>query len=166
MLGAVYEVGPTPTQIGVGSRCWVDGAGNFRINDPTVDRASAGRSVCTVYQGGLICPEFSFQALTSPSGPIVDGGLRISEEGFHQACALDTAGAVYCWNPDWQSSPDSQPQRYFESGVVLALATNFYTQNTCAVYSDGSLWCTTAGVPGTETRVQPQASVKTTCQPN
>jgi hypothetical protein len=151
----------TPTVVGTGSEFWVNTAGELSIDDPVVDRASAGRAECTVQSGKLVCPNLQLEI---PGKSVVDGGMRRPNSSVGEAsndCALDSAGRVQCLSFTFDpSTPTVQP--YFSFLKALALATNPYTRTMCAVARNGSLWCATE--PGTETMVQRPGSFDTICR--
>lgn len=153
-----YGYGLTPQLVGAATRFYVAPWGIADIA-PTVDRASAGRTECTIAGGALSCPGSG-----APFGvEVVDGGQRLSTGSYPEMCVLDRHGVVTCRRPD-PGAPDFGASTDYSlfGGGVLTLATNYYTARACAVKTDGSLWCADGG-GGTEVEVQPAGSLITSC---
>lgn len=169
---------------GVHSKVWVPIFDTAAIDDPGVWRAGESRTVCVV-AGSLNCGSNAFG-----SGSVVSGGTIsfFPEEdfpsspgwacppgmyGYGPACWLEASGSVACRRCN--SAGIMEDRSYFAPGKILALGLNYYGNNLCAVYQDGSLWCAgkndqgmlgvghTNPVPS-PTMVQPPGSVYTTCQ--
>lgn len=160
----------TPVLEESGSAVWVDVYGAPHVDDPTVFRASAGRTECVVGRNGLTCQGRA----RATSGRVVDGGIFARAEDDEtegdRACWLDDSGRVACF--DVEGGPEVAS---FTGGPVLAIALNYYNEARCAVYADGSLWCigpNRYGELGTgdtspvlvETEVAPPGSVRVACE--
>lgn len=154
-----YGFGTTPQLVGASSRFYVAPWGVADIA-PTIDRAAAGRTECTIAGGTLSCPVSG-----SPFGTdVVDGGQRLSITGYPEMCVLDRHGLVTCRQPDPNNPYGGAPIDYslFGGANVLSLATDPSTPRVCAIKTDGSLWCADAGA-GTEVQMRPAGSVITSC---
>ena len=77
-----------------------------------------------------------------------------------------------CSTCDSQGQPTTRS--FFAPGSVVSLGLNFYGDNLCAVYGDGSLWCAGSNNSGqlgtgdfsprpTPVMVQPPGSVRIGC---
>ncbi len=117
-----YSFGASPVLVGTGTSFYVTTFGTVDINPP-VDRASPGRTECTISSGNLNC-EQTF----SSTSPVVDGGPRLYDFfdcGFlwplpFGVCLLNSGGTVECFG-------GAQAGQYFGTGEVLTIATNLYT---------------------------------------
>jgi hypothetical protein len=156
--GDVYCAGdgfaPAPSLVGQGSRFAMTIFGTVEIDDPTTDRVSTTAG-CVVKNGALDCAGESFGA------DVVDGGLRRPPTpAFTDTCALDSHGRVSCRRADRIEGTAVDYQLF--GGNVLGVALNRHTTRICAAKTDGSLWCAD-GMAGSEQRVQPAGSIRTTC---
>jgi alpha-tubulin suppressor-like RCC1 family protein len=111
--------------------CW-GGNGSGQLGDP-----AAGDSAVPVAvdKGGVLAG----QTLTQITA------------GYHQTCALDRAGAAYCWGNDFfgqlgdgTNTSSAMPVAVATSGVLAGqplarISTNFY--QTCAVAAAGAAYC-------------------------
>jgi hypothetical protein len=129
-----YSFGLSPVvQPGSGHHSvWVNTAGEAKIDDPDVLRAGEGRTECVLTLArGLVCEGTGY----GKPGHIVAGGMGDSWDENHydaRPCWLDDKGHVEC---------AGYPAAPFEDQIVLALATNYYAKDLCAVLQDGSVDC-------------------------
>jgi uncharacterized repeat protein (TIGR03803 family) len=151
-----HSFGTVPILVGSGTSFYVSTFGTVTI-EPEIDRASPGRSECTVVEGALVCPGHAI----SSTSPVVDGGARRQDLG-EEYCLLNIEGAVEC--SLFEYGGDTRVDQYLELSDALALATNPYTRRICAIRRNGSIWCADGG-PGSEVQVQPAGSVATACTP-
>lgn len=129
-----YNFGSSPVlQPGSGHHSvWVNTSGEAKVDDADVLRAGEGRTACVLTAArGLLCEDTGY----GKPGHIVAGGMGSAWEENHydaRPCWLDDKGHVEC---------AGYPAAPFEDQIVLALATNYYAKDICAVLQDGAVDC-------------------------
>ena len=111
---------------------WVTTFGEAQIDDPDVLRAGEGRTECAVSAArGLLCQDTGY----GKPGHVVAGGMGQAWDDHSydgRPCWLEDSGHVEC---------AAYPSAPFGDQIALALATNYYTKELCAVLQDGSVDC-------------------------
>jgi alpha-tubulin suppressor-like RCC1 family protein len=86
--------------------------------------------------------------MTSSASPLT--GVKSVSTGFKHACALTLAGTVYCWgfNASGQVGDGTTTDRFqavqvsgLSSVAELALGGDATDYHSCAIKTDGTLWC-------------------------
>jgi hypothetical protein len=160
--GGAPNFGNPPVNIGPAEQTglWVDTTGAARLSDTTVLRPAESKTTCQVKPGGVTCT--TGEIFGPADGTVVMGSHVSSGNG---ACWLTDDATVTC-----------SAGRRFAAGKVLYLATSYYSDSLCAIYSDGSVWCIGSNDSGklgtgntapltTETLVAPPGSAHVACEP-
>jgi hypothetical protein len=132
------------------SRFWVSPGGGVQADDTTLLRADQSRTECKVTTQGLQCTGVS-APFGNPGSVVMGGGISPFQSvsqglpllGF-SACWLESTGDVTCEFRSLFSGgpgPSSGSMRVFPGRVALALATQYYTNQICAVFADASVEC-------------------------
>jgi hypothetical protein len=148
----------------------VDTFGAVWVDDPTLWRASQGRTVCMVGPEGLACPGGTF----GRPGRVVDGGPTDAFPGDSAIVWLEDDGQVWVAQAVDHDDEDYRVSRFPTPRPVLAIAYSLYSDALCVVSDDGALSCqgsNAEGMLGTGTldpvlsltEVLPPGSFDTTC---
>jgi hypothetical protein len=168
---AGFNIGVTPVAKGTHQNFYVDTFGTLNTDSTTVLRVPNSRAECQVKTTGYQCGNLSY----GQAGKVVDGTVQGASPTNGTSCFLDTAGTVTCnpWSPGPQPTPTNMPA--FTAMPVLAIAGNFYSDDLCAVYNDGSIACKGSNKHGelgtgntqavnSETIVAPAGTIDVTCK--
>jgi hypothetical protein len=174
--GAIFGANPVSEGTAAAGKLWVNVANAAKLDDATVYRAAEARTECQLGAGGLHCnsgPSFT--------GNIVDGGYTRAVPGECLGASYFGQDVVYLDSTGHATRSSmvgncpcfrvSTP--IFTQQSVLLLGYDYYSSTVCAVYEDGSLWCsngpnvgvaTDGGVSIPETQEQPPGSVQVFCR--
>lgn len=132
-------------QQGGHTRFWVTSGGGVQADDTSILRADQSRTVCNVTTLGLQCsPGLEFG---TPGSVVMGGGISVTANTSHlpflpgPACWLESTGEAFCGLHAQLPTRINKTMTLFGGRPALALATQFYTNEICAVLADGAVEC-------------------------
>lgn len=162
--GVVY--GSTPIQFdqSVGhTYFWMTPGDDVLAEDTSVLRADQSRTECKLTTLGLQCTSASSAPFGTPGAIVMGGGTypftSFSTPAFigASACWLESTGNVYCGFAGGIIPPKEGRMQVFPGRPALALATQFYSNQICAVFADGSVDCVRVTIDTATTTAGPSA---------